>query len=88
MKNLGKYIIPQIFENYKLKYYHNDNIQNINADRIIKDLDKEIDNLSKKLKSFNNYIDYKDEQWRFRLEMKDGYKDLIWNKYGKYLGLF
>ena len=43
MKNLDNYIIPQIFTNINLKYYHNDNMQN-NIKQVFEDEDFMKDN--------------------------------------------
>lgn len=82
MKNLGCYIIPQIFENSILKYYPDDNIQGINSMQIIEDLDVDVEYIYRS-------IEYNNEQWKLRFEtVNKETKDLVWNKNGKYLGIF
>lgn len=84
MRNLGHYIIPQIFTNPRIEIYPRNNIQNVNMSEFKKDFKDDFEILFKT-------IEFKNEQWVVRVVKEVGnredYRDLVWDKNGKFLGL-
>jgi hypothetical protein len=85
MKNLGEYIIPQIFTNIMIKYYEMDTIQNINTREIIDDLKEYYDHIPSKISTVTD-VEWHRTYWRIRVYFSnDEARDLLWTKSGLFV---
>ena len=84
MKNLGRYILPQIFNNVMFKYHKNQLLEHVNMNEIEKDLPKEFSSYE----IMFSFIELYYGRWKITIEKNNSFKDLFWDKEGKFLGFF
>jgi len=83
MKNLGHYIIPQVFNNTKFKYHKNQLFEHVLMNETEKDLPKEISNYEVMF----NFIEFDNSKWKLMIEKNNDFKYLFWNEHGEFLGI-
>jgi len=86
MRNLGEYIIPQLFESSTIEYYHENVIQNISALSILNDLSNEI-NIVDDLE-LDRYIEFRSKNNSYTLSghiNNSKFIRIFWNENGKFL---
>lgn len=84
MENLGRYILPQIFNNVMIKYYSNDNVQGINTREIINDYIGGTEGVEYVAKHIE--YDRKNKIWSLAFKLSHGnYLKITWDENGNYL---